>query len=195
MRRWPALLAACLVVLIGYAAWPLLSLRALANAVEARDTRTLMALVDIPQLKRSLAAQIVRAHLKATGKDKRMSPLAIDLAVRAGVAVADSYIVEIVRPEALIDLLKGARAETFGGAGAGVAQVGWPNLRNARRLLAAEYSGRDFYVMVPLSAAEQDSFRIQLRLIQWQWKLAGLELPEAVAMRIEREIRAKDAAQ
>ncbi len=191
MRRWPALLAAVLVVLTCYAAWPLLGLLALANSIEQRDTRIFLLLVDIPQIKRSLAAQLVRAHLKATGKDKRMSPLAIDLAVRAGIAVADSYVVEIVKPEALMDLLRQGRVDTLGGGVAtALPAIGWPNLRSAQRLLAAEYHGRDFYVMVPLSASAQDSFRLHLRLIQWQWKLAGIELPEAVAVRLERDIRA-----
>ena len=189
-RRWPILLVAVVVFLIGYAAWPLLDLRALANAIEARDAKAFVARVDIPQVKRSLAAQVVRMHLKVTGKDQRMSPRAIDLAVRAGVLVADAYLVEIVRAEGLIDLLKEARAETFGGASVSVQGVGWPNLRNVGRLLAAEYVGRDFYVMVPLGAADKDSFRLRLRLTQWQWKLAGIEVPETVALRLEQEIRA-----
>jgi hypothetical protein len=190
MRRWPALLAAVLIVLFGYAAWPLLGLLALANSIEQRDTRTFLLLVDIPHIKRSLATQLVRAHLKATGKDKRMSPLAIDLAVRAGIAVADSYIVEIVKPAALMDLLRQGRVETLGSGSTALPTIGWPNLRSARRLLAAEYHGRDFYIMVPLSASANDSFRLHLRLLQWQWKLAGIKLPEAIAIRIEREIRA-----
>ena len=134
--------------------------------------------MDVPELKRSVAAQLVRVYLKVTGKDQRLSPLALNLAIQAGMAIADSYVVEIVKAEALIDLLKDARTQTFAGPKIGVPTLGAPNLRNFRKLLSSEYRGRNFYVSVPLSADEKDSYRLRLRLIQWQWKLAGIDLPE-----------------
>jgi len=148
-------------------------------------------LIDVRELKRSLAAQIVRTHLKVTGRDQRLSPLAINLAFQAGMAIADSYVVEIVKADALIDLLKNARTETFAGTRIGVQSWGTPNLRNLGRLLSSEYRGRNFYVSVPLSAEEQDSYRLRLRLSQWQWKLAGVDLPEAVVLRLVQEFRAR----
>src|SRR5688572_20691514 len=136
--RWTfRLLAAVICLLIGYAGWPLLGLKRIADVIEARDGPAFAELIDINELKRSVAAQLVRAHLKITGRERRLSPLALNLAVQAGMAIADSYVVEIVKAEALIDLLKEARTETF--AGGSVAGPEWslPNLRNFRRLLSS----------------------------------------------------------
>jgi hypothetical protein len=180
---------AVLLLLIVYAAWPLLGLKRLADTIETRNAAEFTELLDIPELKRSLAAQLVRAHLKLTGKDKSLSPMATNFAVQAGIAVADSYVVEIVRAEALIDLLKQARTETFSGQGGNLWSLGLPNLRNARKLLAAEYRGRNFYLRIPLSADLKDSYRLHLRLADWKWKLAGVELPEEVQMRLAREFQ------
>jgi hypothetical protein len=187
MRRLIQGLAATVILLIAYLAWPFVGLNRIANAIETRNAAEFTELLDIPELKRSLAAQLVRAHLKLTGKDQSLTPMALNFAVAAGVAIADSYVVEIVRAEALIDLLKQARTETFSGPSVSTQFWGLPNLRNAEKLLAAEYRGRNFYIRVPLSAALRDSYRLRLRLTDWKWKLAGVDLPEEVQLRLVQE--------
>jgi hypothetical protein len=111
------------------------------------------------------------------------------LAIQAGMALADAYIVEIIRADALIDLLKQSRTETFAGPPGSNSSPGWsmPSLRPVGRLLAAEYRGRNFYVTVPLSAAPQESYGLRLRLSRWRWKLAGIELPETIKVRLVQE--------
>ena len=179
--RWTArALVAVVVLLIAYLAWPLFGLKKIADAIAARDATAFTELLDVPELKRSLAVQIVLAYLRVTGKDQRLSPLARNLAVQAGVAIADAYVVEIVKAEALIDLLKQTRTETIAEPKAILRIWGLPNLRNVAKLLSSEYRGRNFYVTVPLSADAKDGFRLRLRLSQWEWRLAGIDLPEEI---------------
>ena len=186
--RWTArALVAVVVLLIAYLAWPLFGLKKIADAIAARDATAFTELLDVPELKRSLAVQIVLAYLRVTGKDQRLSPLARNLAVQAGVAIADAYVVEIVKAEALIDLLKQTRTETFAEP-KGILRIwGLPNLRNVAKLLSSEYRGRNFYVTVPLSADAKDGFRLRLRLSQWEWRLAGIDLPEAIQFQLAQE--------
>jgi hypothetical protein len=188
--RWPARTLTVLVALtVAYLAWPFVGLKRIADAIEQRNAAAFTELLDIPELKRSLATQLVRTHLKLTGKDQRLSPLALNLAVQAGIAIADSYVVEIIRADALMDLLKQSRTETFAGPSAGAPGWGLPNLRHAARILASEYRGRNFYVSVPLSAAPTASYRLRLKLSQWKWKLAGIDLPEDVRVRLVQEFQ------
>ena len=191
MRWIGQVLITVIILLIAYLAWPIFGLTKIADAIEARDATTFTELLDVPQLKRSLAEQIVRVHLKMTGKDQRLSPLAQHLAIQAGMAIADSYVVEIVKAETLIDLLKPARVETFAGPSISVKAWGLPNLRNAGKFLASEYRGSNFYVTVPLSADAKNGYRLRLRLSQWKWKLAGVDLPEDLQLRLAREFLRK----
>jgi hypothetical protein len=192
--RWSVTgLLAVIAVLIAYLAWPFVGLKRIADAIETRNAAEFTELLDIVELKRSLAAQLVRAHLKLTGGDRSLSPAAINLAVQAGMAIADAYVVEIVRAERLIDLLKQARTEAFSGRGMTLKGWGLPNLRNADKLLAAEYQGRDFYIRLPLTADLKDSYRLRLRLTEWKWKLAGVDLPEAVQLRLAREFQKRES--
>ena len=192
--RWTArALVAVVVLLIAYLAWPLFGLKKIADAIAARDATAFTELLDVPELKRSLAVQIVLAYLRVTGKDQRLSPLARNLAVQAGVAIADAYVVEIVKAEALIDLLRQTRTETIAEPKAILRIWGLPNLRNVAKLLSSEYRGRNFYVTVPLSADAKDGFRLRLRLSQWEWRLAGIDLPEKIQFQLAQEFIKRSA--
>jgi hypothetical protein len=192
--RWTArALVAVVVLLIAFLAWPLFGLKKIADAIAARDATAFTELLDVPELKRSLAVQIVLAYLRVTGKDQRLSPLARNLAVQAGVAIADAYVVEIVKAEALIDLLRQTRTETIAEPKAILRIWGLPNLRNVAKLLSSEYSGRNFYVTVPLSADAKDGFRLRLRLSQWEWRLAGIDLPEKIQFQLAQEFIKRSA--
>jgi hypothetical protein len=184
---WRArIFVAVLLLQVVYVAWPLLGFKRIADAVEARDATQFVKLLDIRELKRSLAVQIAEAHLKLiTGR--RLSPLARNLAMQAGIAAADSYVVEILQTESLFDLLKPSSIETLGGPLVKPQAWAVPNLRNAAKLLASELKGRNFYVIVPLSADAQHGYRLRLKLSQWRWKLAGIDLPEHVQLRLVQE--------
>jgi hypothetical protein len=187
---WTArFISAAIVLLLAYLAWPLLGLKTIADAVEARDAATLTERLDVPELKRSLTEQLVRTYLKVSGKDQGLSPIAFNLAMRVGMGIADPYVAEMMRADALIDLLKQSRTETFAASHVGVDAVGPPRMQNVRGLLlGTEYYGPDVYVTVPLYAAPGQGYRLRLRLLQWRWKLAGIELPEQVRVEIAREL-------
>jgi hypothetical protein len=51
-----------------------------------------------------------------------------------------------------------------------------------------ERFGRDFSIIVPVTADTQTGYRIQLRLQNWTWKLVGIGLPDAVRTKIAEEI-------
>jgi hypothetical protein len=166
--------------------WPLLGLKRIADAIEARDAVTFTRLLDVPELKRSIGGQIARAYLQLSNSGHRVNPMALNMAVQAGMAAADGYVVEIIKAESLFDILKPARLEAFSGTGVGPKAWGIPNLKNAGRLLASELRGRNFYILIPLSAAPEDQFRLRLRLQQWKWKIAGVELPEELRQQLAR---------
>jgi len=190
LMRWLAgSLLAAVLLLMAYAAWPLLGLKALADTVEARDTAALPGLLDMPELKRSLAEQVVRAYLKMSGKDRSLSPFVLNAAVQVGMSIADPIVVEIVDASALIDLLRRGRTETFAGRNIGMRAWGVPNMRNARGLfLGSEYAGRNFHVTVPLDSSPGEGYRLRLKLSGGTWKLAGIGLPEELQQSFAREL-------
>jgi hypothetical protein len=181
-----------LVVLLLLAAviWPLLGLKRIADTVEARDAVKFTELLDLPELKRSIGGQIARAYLQATS-GHRLSPMVLNMATQAGMAAADAYVVEIVKAQSLFDILKPARIEAFAGTAVGPKAWGLPNLKNAGRLLASELRGRNFYVVIPFSAQPKEQFRLRLRLQQWKWKIAGVELPEDLQQQLARDFAAR----
>jgi hypothetical protein len=68
-----------------------------------------------------------------------------------------------------------------------------PNFKNLFRVMAnTDRFGRDFSLIVPLTADPQTGYRIQLRLRQWTWKLVGIGLPDAVQTKIAEEIIRKE---
>ena len=187
---WTArLLFTAVVLLLGYVAWPLFGLKTIADAVEARDTATLSERLDLPELRRSLSEQLVRTWLKVTGKDQGLSPIAYNVAMRVGINLADPVVAEMLQVMALVELLKQSRTETFAASHVSPEALGPPRLQNVRGLLlGTEYFGPDVYVTVPLYAAPGQGYRLRLRLSDWRWKLAGIELPEERRIEIAREI-------
>lgn len=183
--RWVSLFVA--VLLVGGAVWPLLGLKNMATAIETKDSRKFVELLDIAELKRSLATQIVRTQLTVL-RSNRLPPLAFNLAMQAGIAVADAYVLEIVKPDRLFDLLKPSGIQAITDSNARIWSWGAPNIRRLSQLLgAAEYRGRNFYVTIPINTEPKQQFRLRLRLSRWTWKLAGVDLPEELLVRLTRE--------
>jgi hypothetical protein len=190
--RWSArLLFSAIVLLLAYVAWPLFALQELAESVEERDPGRLSRLLDYRELKRSLSDQIVQAYLRQNSRERsRTSLLVANLALQVARAAADAVVTDMLTADALIELLKQGRADTFARTGIdSPSSWGLPNFRNARSLLhGAEYYGRNFYVTVPLSAEIKDRYRLRFRLSQWSWRLAGIDLPETQQDHLVREL-------
>src|SRR5215218_9634710 len=131
MPRFRWLLAVVGVSVAAYIVWPLIGLKRIADAVEARDADQFVGLLHIPELKRSLAVQIVRTQLNVSKPHKQLSPLAFNLAMQAGIAVADAYVLEIIKSERLFDLLKASGVQVVAHPNPGSWSWGPPNIRRA----------------------------------------------------------------
>src|SRR5215469_13903599 len=103
MRRSVPTFLLLLVLLFGYWAWPFFGLRALAGAVQAGDVTAINEKIDYPRLRRSFTEQIISAYLRITGR-AALGPLA----TAVGASILDPWVSQIVNPENLAQLLRGA---------------------------------------------------------------------------------------
>ena len=188
--RWTLVLA-LIILLACYTVWPLYSLYRIASAVETRNSAALQELVDFPSLRASMAQQIANAHLKLTGKSAESSDGSRSLGSRLGAMIADALLAKIIlNPERLLDRLgKGwvsanpsppsGLAAPFAANSLGSAWQTWLN---------SDYSGANFYVAVPVDRPFDQRFGVRLRLVDWDWKLSGLDLPESMALDLAQEL-------
>jgi len=167
--RWIVVIILALIVLLaGYTVWPIYDLYRIAAAVETRNPAALQELVDFPSLRASLTKQIVDAHRKRT-TDK--SVVLSDRSERPAVGVG---LAKILHSERLLDRLGAPfTANSFGSA--------WQIWLNS------DYSGRTFYVTVPVDRPFDQRFRVRLRLVHWDWKLLALDLPESTKTHLAQE--------
>jgi hypothetical protein len=184
--KWTIRIGALLAILLAlYTVWPFWGLYQLARAVQTRDAAAVEERVDFPELRLSLTSQIVRAYLKLMGRDS--GGAVSSFAAGLGTSIADPIVAKLLNPEALIQLL-GSSQPSGTGTAVRLDQLSLQDLGSLWQLYAnSEYSGRNFYVSVP-SGAAAEPYRLHLRLSRMQWKLAGLELPAAVSMRLAQEI-------
>ncbi len=181
--RWKAPVAAIVVLIAAYTVWPFYGLYSLASAVEARDPVAFRTLVDFRALRLSLIRQISATHLTLTGRAAQLGPAA------AGAAsmIAHAVVGELITPEALMDLLdKGSAGPLGGGDAAGpIVRAG---LRNVwKTWLNSDYGIGTFYVALPPDRPSNQQFGVQLRLFNWRWKLAGIDVPEELRVRLAQE--------
>jgi hypothetical protein len=57
-----------------------------------------------------------------------------------------------------------------------------------RVFVQSEQGLRRFDVGVPIDAPSARRLKLQFRLTHWVWKLAGIELPEELRVRLAREL-------
>ncbi len=188
--KWTLRITVALAVLLGaYTAWPLLGLYRIANAVEARNPTAVAERVDFNSLRRSLTEQIVATYLRLTGKAVTLGPLGTNLAIGIGATVADPFVARLLNPEALLDFLNKGQVEGAGLSASGVPPINTAALRSAWQVwLNSEYGAGNVYFSLPPGRRATEQFRVRLRLVQWQWKLAGLDLPEELRVRIAQEL-------
>lgn len=189
MKRWVLILGIVVAGLLVYAAGPVLALKDIVNAVAARDAVALTRKIDTTQLKRSLLDQVGRAYLRVTGKDKGLSPLEVHLAVRVASIAAGERVDEMLKGDALIELLGSTGATEYSNLQVGAPRLEAPNLRNFFRIVVStEYSGRRFSIIMPIGADDDSGYRIHLRFQDWEWKMVGIDLPAAVQTKIANQI-------
>ena len=189
--RWTLVIVTLIMVLAGYTVWPFYSLYRIASAVETRNSAALQELVDIPSLRSSMARQIADAYLKLTGKSADTTEGTRSMGSRVGAMVADALLTKIIlNPERLLDLLgKGLVSDNPSPPSGLAAPFAANSLGSAwQTWLNSDYSGANFYVAVPVDRPFDQRFGIRLRLVDWDWKLAGLDLPERMAIDLAQEL-------
>jgi hypothetical protein len=179
--RWIVLIILALIVLLTvYTVWPIYDLYRLASAVETRNPASLRELVDFPSLRASLIKQVLDADRKRADKSVVRSE-----SLATGIGWAKTF-----HTERLLDLLRKGTVSTDPALRSGLAAPFAPNsLGSAWQIwLNSDYSGRTFYVTVPVDGPSDKRFRIRLRLVQWGWKLLALDLPESTKMQLVQEL-------
>jgi hypothetical protein len=137
-----------------------------------------------------LAQQISATHRKKltdTSVDSSERP------VTAGVAgtIADAMLAKItLNPDRLLDLLGKGWVSADPPPPSGLAAPFTANSLGSvwQTWLNSDYSGRNFYVAVPVDGPSDQRFRVRLRLVQWVWKLSGLDLPESTITHLTQEL-------
>lgn len=181
------------VLLAAYWAWPFLGLHDLAADLQSRDAAALSKDVDFVGLRRSLSEQIIAAYLQVTGRASQLGAVGTAAAAILAGSVADPFVAQIINPENLIQLLNGGSVSTeIGQVSLNTGEVPIFSLSATwRAWLGTKYWADQFSIGVPVDLSPSEQFRLRLQLIQWRWKLTGIDLPEALRTRFARELAKK----
>ena len=189
--RWTLRIAAILaVLLLAYAIWPVAGFFRIASAIEARDAPALAKLVDFRALRKNLTKQVVAAYMELTGKEQKLGPLGKTFAVGVGTSYAEPIIAQLLNEQTLIDLLTKGKAgdqsikvpAEFAPFSANAMKSGW------QTWWASEYGLGDYYVYLPPDKPLDERFTVKLSLTDFQWKLAGIDLPEPMRLELAQEL-------
>jgi hypothetical protein len=191
---WPtrrSLIAVALFValLIVYWASPFVSLHRLAANIEARDIAAMSEQVDFVRLRRSLTEQIVTAYLRFTGREK----LGVFAASALGASIVDPLVAQIVNPESLMELLRGGSVATdLGATSFNLGELPATSLASIwNAWLGADYRWERVLIALPVDAPRSEQFRFQMNLVNWRWKLTGIELSEKLGTKFAQELAKK----
>jgi hypothetical protein len=186
------LVSLILLIAIGYfLAAPFIGLAHLRAAVEARDAAALSKRVDFSRLRQSLGEQIVATYLQITGKGAQLGRLGTAMASHAAASLADPLLADLVNPETMLDLLSGRGVATVSlklPAGLGpLPKHAFGSLWGV--FVNSEYGIGNFYISLPAHAAAANQFRLRLQVLQWNWKLTAIGLPEHLRIELAKELQ------
>jgi hypothetical protein len=192
MKRFIPTFLVLLALLVGYWAWPFFELRALAAALQVGDVTAINKEVDYPRLRRSFTEQIIGAYLRITGRASQLGALG-PLATAVGASIVDPWVSQIVNPENLAQLLRGGTVSSE----LGPVSFRFGNLPATLNLawdawLSSEYWFNRFSIWLPPGASQTDQFRLRMQLLQWHWKITGIDLPEKLRDQIAGELAKKN---
>jgi len=186
MKKTIAASVILFAIWFAWSAWPFLALYDLVRAAQAADVAAIERGVDLPELRRSLSSQIIQAYARVTGKKVDGGGLMFGIAS----AFADPFVEKLLSPQTLTDLLKnGWPREMLAERAEGFEGLDLNTLGSALQLyFAADYGIGEFRVPVPVNLPVPRQFRIRLALVDWTWKLSGLDLPHPLQDRLAREL-------
>ena len=184
MVRWTLRLAAVIsLVWIAFAVSPYVALYDLARAVERRDEPAIEARANLRAIRSSLARQIVAAYLEAFGAGRELDPSFRQLAGEAATGIVEPVLESLVTARGILDLLDDGWPQGLALEGAAAAGgLSREALRNPWRVFLDSRSRgfRTSYFAFPLDRPPEQRFRVQLRLVNWTWRLVEVELPLAL---------------
>jgi signal transduction histidine kinase len=198
---WTLRTAALLAALwIAFVAWPFFALYELATAIQNRDGATVARRINVPAVRHSLTEQIAATYLRITGREARLGVLTRGVAAAAASSFADPIVAKLLSTDALLELLHSGwpkqvlseEPATMSGAPGhgsivqGLTSVSFGNLW--RVFVQSEQGLRRFDIGIPIDAPPTRRLKLQFRLTHWVWKLAGIELPEELRVRLAREL-------
>jgi hypothetical protein len=109
MKKWIALIAVLLALLLAYAAaGPYMTIRAIRHAVVAQDAGELAEQVDFPSLRASLKAQLLDAVVREAGDDLQSSAMGT-IALTLMTGVVNGTVDGMVNPAGLSAVMQGRR--------------------------------------------------------------------------------------
>jgi hypothetical protein len=191
MKRFIPAFFILLAFLVGYWAWPFFDLRALVAALETGNVPAINEEVDYTRLRRSFTEQIISAYLRVTGRASQLGALG-PLATAVGASIVDPWVSQIVNPENLAQLLRGGTVSSeLGPVSFRFGDLPYSLNLAWRAWLSSEYGVGRFSIWLPPDAAETYQFRLRLQLLQWHWKVTGIELPEKLREQIAGELAKK----
>jgi hypothetical protein len=157
---------------------------------DLRGSKTEMVAID-ERLRHSFTEQIIAAYLRVTGRASKLGAFGA-LATAVGASIVDPWASQIVNPENLAELLRGGTVSSELGAVSfkfGDLPLSLNTAWNA--WLSSEYGLGRFSIGLPPGAAATNQFRLQMQLLQWHWKVTGIDLPETLRDQIAREPASK----
>ena len=192
MKQFVPAFLVLLALLVGYWAWPFFDLRALAAALQAGDVTAINEEVDYTRLRRSFTEQIISAYLRVTGRASQLGALG-PLATAVGASIVDPWVSQIINPENLAQLLRGGTVSSE----LGPVSFRFGNLPSTLNLawdawLSSEYWFGRFSIWLPPGASQANQFRLRMQLLQWHWKVTGIDLPEKLRDQIAGELAKKN---
>jgi hypothetical protein len=167
---------------------PFIGMARLRIAIDARDAAELTKRVDFRRVANSLSEQIGTAYLKITGQRQRLDALSPSLAVGIGRSLAVPLLSEIGNPQGMLDFLTGSGVSVLP---AGLASFNLGTATAWQLFMATEYGFGNAYVTLPLNADASEQFRVRLQILQWNWKVTAIDLPERVRIDLAKELQKK----
>jgi hypothetical protein len=185
MKWIPRAFLLLVVAWFGFYASPYVAMYQFGQAIESADHSAVRARLDMIAVRRSLANQLITAHLAGKGRPaERQEPLASFASF-----VADPLVAEYVTEDAVVGLLaRGSPSSLPSGAPTGNLKMS--DLRDL--LITTEHRGLTKVLFrLPPDRPRTHRFGLLFRLSGLTWRIAGVELPEPLKQRILSDLRAR----
>lgn len=186
MKRILASVALLIALSVSFVISPFIGMSRLRTAIDARNAAELSDRVDFRRVRNSLSDQIVETYLKVSGRSEQLGVLGSSLAAGLGRSLAEPLLAEIVNPEGMLRFLNSSGVSVLP---TGLTSFSLGTATAWQLFLATEYGFGNAYVTLPLNTNPTEQYRVRLQILQWNWKLTAIELPERVRIELAKELQ------